>query len=293
MTWMAILGGWELAAHIVPRSAVQGSPLVPSWEFTFTTALKGLSGAWTLPFWAPNPIDGGKETYLGAFLAVGYSSCLTLVRLVLGMVVGVVLGAASGFAVSYWAVVRRVIWTPLNFLRMTPLLAAIPLFQFWLGANDVGTTVFIAFGVWVLLMVWTINSVQNVPAAYVESARTLGAKRMRTYFTVVVPGALPALRTGLLLAAGLSWSLAVGAEYLGLPNGLGSVMATAESFTNTGRMLIVAILVGVYALGSFLLVSWGMNRVTPWVYASSRGSGLAGGMGAAAVSGAVGDGGDE
>jgi len=265
ITWIVLLVAWEVAAYVVPESAREGSPIVPSWEFVFTDSLKDLSGNWTKPYWAPNPIRGGDETYLGAFLAIGYHSLQTLIRLSLGLVVGVMAGVGTGLLISYWALARRLAWPSLNFLRMIPLLTAIPLFQFWLGANTKGTTTFIAFGVWVVLVVATINAVANVPDRYLESARTLGASRRRTYLRVVVPGAMPELRTALLLAAGLSWSLTVGAEYIGLRNGLGSIMAVAEYTTNTGRMIIIAILVGLSALFTFALLDRVFSRIVSWM----------------------------
>lgn len=291
ITWAVLLVGWEVAAHLVPESTREGSPIVPAWEFVFTSALKDLSGSWTHDFLAPNPIRGGEETYLGAFLAIAYHSLATLFRLALGLTIGVVAGVGTGLAVSYWAIVRKLAWTPMNFLRMLPLLAAIPLFQFWLGANTRGTTTFIAFGVWVVLVVGTINAVRNVPDRYIESARTLGASRPRTYLRVVVPGSLPELRTSLLLAAGLSWSLTVGAEYIGLRDGLGSIMAVAEYFTNTGRMLIIAILVGIYALFTFAVLDRLFSRLVSWMprldaddgIASVAGAGAAGAAQAARV----------
>jgi sulfonate transport system permease protein len=283
VTWVVILVGWEIAAHLAPASTIKGSPLVPSWEFVFTDALKQLSGNWTLPYWAPNPIHGGEETYLGAFLAIGYHSATSLIRLLLGLASGVVAGVGSALLISYWPWARQIAWTPLNLLRMVPLLAAIPLFQFWLGANTVGTTAFIGFGVWVVLMVATINAVNNVPDRYIESARTLGASRLRTYLRVIVPAALPELRTSLLLAAGLSWSLTVGSEYIGLQDGLGKILAVAEFFTNTGRMIIVAVLITFYALLTFFVLDRLFRRLTSWVPTLDEGVAVTTVAGAAAV----------
>ena len=265
LTWVVLLVAWEVASHIVPESAREGSPIVPSWEFVFTDSLKALSGNWTEPYWAPNPIRGGEETYLGAFLALGYHTLHTMIRLLIGLAIGVAAGLFSGVLVSYYLTARRLAWPSLNFLRMVPLLAAIPLFQFWLGANARGTTTFIAFGVWVVIVVGTINAIGNVPDRYLESARTLGATRLRTYLKVVLPGALPELRTSLLLAAGLSWSLAVGAEYIGLRTGLGSIMAVAEYTTNTGRMIVIAIVVGLCALLTFAVLDRLFSRLVSWM----------------------------
>jgi len=265
LTWVVIICGWEIAAHLVPKSQLRGSPIVPSLELIWTDTLKSLSGSWTVHMWAPNPALGGKETYLGAFLALGYHSLYTLTRVLLGLAVGGTLGVGTGLVVSYSRTVRWIAWGPLNFIRMVPLLAAIPLFSFWLGANTRGTTTFIAVGVWVVLVIATINAVGNVPNVYAESARTLGASRLQTYIHVVIPRALPELRTGLLLSAGLSWSLAVGSEYIGLRTGLGTIMASAEATANTGRMLIVGVFVVTYALLTFALLDRLFTRMVHWM----------------------------
>lgn len=264
-TWVTILGGWELASYLVPASQLHGSPIVPSLQFIWTDTLRGVSGSWTLHRWAPNPALGGKETYLGAVLALGYHSYYTLIRVVLGLLIGGLIGIVGGLAVSYSRAMRWVFWGPLNFLRMVPLLAAIPLFEFWLGANTRGAVTFIAIGVWVVLVIATINAVRNVPNYYAESARTLGASRLQTYRRVVIPRALPELRTALLLSAGLSWSLGVGAEYIGLQTGLGSIMATAEANADTGRMVIMAVIIVGFALLTFAVLDRGFKKMVHWV----------------------------
>jgi ABC-type nitrate/sulfonate/bicarbonate transport system permease component len=291
--WLVIIGGWEVAAHLVPPSQLRDSPLVPSIEFIWTDTLKSLSGSWTVHKWAPNPAFGGRETYHGALLAIAYNSYFTLSRVLLGLFIGAAIGVLGGLLVSYSRIVRWVAWGPLNFIRMVPLLAAIPLFGFWLGANTKGTTTFIAIGVWVLLIIATINAVRNVSNAYAESARTLGASRLQTYLRVVVPCALPELRTGLLLAAGLSWSLAVGSEYIGLRTGLGRIMATAQATANTGRMIIMGIFIIAYSLLTFALLDLLFIRWFHWLPRASSSARVVGGAAGTGAGVAVGESGAE
>ena len=265
-----IIGGWEIAAHLVPESQLEGSPIVPSLEFIWTDTLRSLSGSWTIHRWAPNPAFGGRETYLGAVLAIGYHSYFTLVRVLLGLAVGGILGLATGFLVSYSRVMRWIVWGPLNFLRMVPLLAAIPPLRL-------------------------LARRQHARNDHVHRHRRLGAARggddqrdrqraerlrreradarrvaPRTYVRVVVPAALPELRTGLLLAAGLSWSLGVGSEYIGLRTGLGSIMASAQATANTGRMIIMAVLIVAYALVTFALLDALFSRLVHWLPRRAR-----------------------
>ena len=110
-----------------------------------------------------------------------------------------------------------------------------------------------------------MNSVANVPDRYIESARTLGASRLRTYFKVIIPGSMPELRTALLLSAGLGWSLTIAAEFLGFPTGLGYMASIAVQETNTARLVIVAIVVAVYSLLTFFFLNEMFKKLVSWM----------------------------
>ena len=252
-------------------------PLVPGWDYVFGETLFGMSTYWTvqgidlgfvsfnLEGLAPLPILRGEATWAAAFLAIAYHSAVTLFRLLCGLVVGMTLGLLTGLALPYWPAVRKTAWAPMNLLRMIPLLVAAPWLQLVVGRRFLGITIYIAFGVWIILVVATMNAVANVADRYIESARTLGASRMRTYYRVIVPASFPELRTAMLLALGGSWSLAIVAEFLGFGSGLGYLADAAVHGTNTAQLLIVAFIVALYSLTTFFLVNEGFKRMIIWV----------------------------
>ena len=299
ITWAVLLTGWQVVSIVAPEGTLE-HPLVPGWDYVFGDTLYRMSGDWLLnnvPILhlevrfeelAPYPaLMGGDEarTWPAVFLALAFHSFMTLSRLLVGLAIGLVVGIATGMAIPYWPVLRQTAWAPMNFLRMIPLLAAIPWLQFGLGANFRGAVAFIAFGVWVTLVVATMNSVANVPDRFIESARTLGASRPYTYFRVIVPGAMPELRTALLLSAGLGWSLTIAAEFLGFPTGLGHMASIAVQETNTARLVIVAFVVACYSLLTFYMLNQMFNRLVSWMPQRAAGttdiSKVAGAAGAA------------
>ena len=279
ITWAVLLIGWQVASVIVEGRVERTleHPLVPGWDYVFGNTLFRMSGDWLISQvdifgleirfeqLAPYPAFGGDRTWPAVFLALGFHSFMTLSRLVMGLALGLLAGLSTGLVISYWPILRQTSWTPMNFLRMIPLLAAIPWMQVALGPNLRGITIFIAFGVWVVLVVATMNSVANVPDRYIESARTLGASRPRTYFKVIIPGAMPELRTALLLSAGLGWSLTIAAEFLGFPTGLGYMASIAVQETNTARLVIVAFVVAVYSLLTFLFLNEMFKKLVSWM----------------------------
>ena len=305
VTWAVLLGGWQIASYLVPEGTLEhplvpGWDYVVNnalYRMSGDWYLPGgfPLGGWTLPDWlsftlpdwlggftletlpgitfsnlealAPFSATAGADsrTWAAVFLALGFHSFQTLSRLALGLALGLAAGLATGLAIPYWSALRQTSWAPFNFLRMIPLLAAIPWLQFTLGANLRATTLFIGFGVWVMLVVATMNSVANVPDRFIESARTLGASRPYTYFRVIVPGSMPELRTALLLSAGLGWSLTIAAEFLGFPTGLGFMASVAVQETNTARLVIVAVVVAFYSLLTFYFLNQGFNKLVSWM----------------------------
>jgi sulfonate transport system permease protein len=261
--------GWEIAGHATPESALSDAPLVPPWEFVFGRSLLGMSDYWHLEEWAPVPSVGGEQTYRGAVLALAYHSGVTWLRMMAGLILGAVVGVGWGLAFSWSPLLRRLASMPLHILRMFPLLAMIPLFQFWVGANTRGVILFVAYGVGIVYFAGTINAVANVPDRYVEYARTLGASRFRTYRSVVLPAIVPELSTSILLTLGLAWSAVIGAEYIGVDTGLGRILIYAEYFSHTGRMALVAVLLVVYAGVSFFVFRRISDRLLSWMPTSA------------------------
>ena len=282
VSWLVLMAAWQVASYIVPAGTLE-HPLVPGWDYVFGETLLGVSRYWAvselnfgfatfnLEALAPLPTHGGEATWLAVFLAIAYHSGVTLLRLLCGLVGGITLGVLTGLALPYWPAVGRTAWAPMNFLRMIPLLVAAPWLQFVAGNTFSGITIYIAFGVWTVLVVATMNAVANVPDLYIERARTLGASRRHTYYRVIVPASIPEMRSALLLAMGGGWSLAIAAEFLGYSSGLGYLADAAVQETNTARLLIVAFVVAAYSLTTFFLLNEGFKKLVSWMPQSAPG----------------------
>lgn len=264
ITVIVVLILWEMVARSLTPPLLANSSKLPTFEFIFGPALLGMADYWKLPFWAPVPDAGGAQTYLGAFLAIGYHSGATLARLLIGLFIGGLVGTVIGLLLSASGVARGIMGLPLHFLRMTPLLAMIPAFQFWFGVSNGSAVIFVAYGTAIPFILGTINAVANVPRRYVESAMTLGASRWAVYRQVILPAILPEMFSTIYVAQGLAWSAVIGAEYIGVQSGLGRVVIWADYFSNTGRMVIVAFLIAFFAGIGVLLTNRLRRRLLNW-----------------------------
>lgn len=270
LTMAVLIAGWEIAAHVSPKTPLAQTPIIPSFEEIFGRSLLGMADYWKFPFWAPITSIGGPQTLHGALLALAFHSLLTFMRLLLGLVLGAAIGIGLGLATAWSPLLRRATHLPLSIFRMVPLLALIPLFQFWVGANTQGVVAFVVVGTGAVFLIGTINAVANVPVRYIDYARTLGASPLRVYGRVIVPAIVPELMSSLTLCLGLAWSAVIAGEYVGIDSGLGRILTFAQFMSQTGRMALVAILVTIYAGLSYAACNALGNRLLSWRPTSLR-----------------------
>jgi sulfonate transport system permease protein len=260
----AMAGGWQVLSLIYTAEAAPGEPLIPGWQVLFSHTFELLADYWPGGLGVPSVAEGAPRSYTAAALAVLQHSWDTMLRLYAGFVCGALGGAMLGLAVSWSDWSRRLVNLPLQFLRTLPLLAMVPLFELWFGTYFAGKVLFVAYGVGVIFFAGVVNAVGNVPQLYIDYARTLGASRLRLYWTVIIPAILPELRSSILLSLGTAWAAVLGAEYLGAQSGIGYVIEYASQFGYVDRMFLIALVIVVYASISYALFNWLASRWLVW-----------------------------
>ena len=131
---------------------------------------------------------------------IWYDLYISLRRILIGFVIGVLAGIALGAAMSGSRVVRHLVDPVIEVLRPLPPLAFIPLFIVWLGIGELPKEVLIVVGVTPLMAIVTVAALGEVPEDLRLCARTLGATRRYTLVHVQIRAALPAIITGMRIA---------------------------------------------------------------------------------------------
>lgn len=163
----------------------------------------------------------------------------------LAAVAGIVIGLVAG-----WYRIASVIATPwLNVLYAAPELALVPIFVMWFG---IGLT----FKVWLafvatmfVVSVNTIAGVHSTEARYLDVAQTYGAGRLRTFRTVVVPGSVPYIMTGLRQGTGRAIVGVIAAEFISANKGLGFFVSLSGQTLNTP-----AVMAGIVVIAAFGII---------------------------------------
>jgi ABC-type nitrate/sulfonate/bicarbonate transport system permease component len=182
----------------------------------------------------------------------------SLVRVFAGVGLAVLLGVPFGLALGASAKLRSLIAPLVDFLRPIPPLAWIPLAILWFGLGLAAAAYLIFLGAFFPVVLATCAGVRGVDSLCVDAVRLLGANRLGIWRTVLLPGAMPSILTGIRVGMGIGWMTLVAAEFTAVRSGygLGYMIMSARDLQRTDEVVA-----GMAAIGLIgLCIEWLMGR---------------------------------
>jgi len=184
---------------------------------------------------------------------IGISLFRTLTGFAAGVIVGVPIGLLAGYSRRAGAMISPI----MAFIRPIPPIAFIPMAVLYFGLGEVGKIVLIFSVSFNYVEVNAQAGAANFPIAYRRAAQSLGLTRAQTFRSIVLPGALPQIFTGLKVALALSWAVVVAAELVGAQSGLGFMISDAALL-----FLIPVVFIGIALIGAIgLLLNISLNVI--------------------------------
>jgi ABC-type nitrate/sulfonate/bicarbonate transport system permease component len=259
--WWETKFAWRLLAFVFAglaweawARAHQSTLLFPSFWYVVRHSLPSLARF-------GNSQD--EDIFIALYIII-YHSGVTLLRIIIGLLFGVITGVGAAMAIHFFIRGARAYRLILFCLRAIPLLALIPLFIYWFGNREAGIYVYIAFGVFIVIGTITYEAIFNIPQVYIHQARLLGAHKLRRFLTVhlyaIQPELLPAIRDVL----GLCWAFSLGAEYITARSGLGYLVYQSYLYSDMGKLLILACIYIVYGYIGYLAANALTRKIGAW-----------------------------
>jgi ABC-type nitrate/sulfonate/bicarbonate transport system permease component len=217
----------------------------------------------------PPRLFPGVDKVAAAFVRLIVSGILpahaaaTLLRLVVAFVLGATVGVAIGMLMgrSRWA--ERLLLPIVSVGNPIPGLAYAPLFVIWFGLGNLPAILLVAFATAFPVAVNTWSGVRAVKEIWIRAAQSMGAEEHQLFRSVVLPGALPYVLTGLRLGLARAWRVLVAVEMLtAVGFGLGWLIFGAREFLNTDVMLAGLAMIGIVGLTLEKLVFERLERYT-------------------------------
>ncbi|RYH11668.1 ABC transporter permease [Tropicimonas sp. IMCC6043] len=192
---------------------------------------------------------------------IAWHAGFTAVEVIAGLVIGAALGAATALLLAVSPAARYLIRPALVATQALPVFALAPILTLWLG-----------YGIWskvlmaVLIIYFPVASaffdgLVRTPAGWLDLGHTMGASRGRLLWRIRVPAAIPALASGLRLAAVYAPIGAVIGEWVGAAGGLGYLMLLANGRVKIDLMFAALIVLAVLTLLLHRAVGWACDRL--------------------------------
>lgn len=189
---------------------------------------------------------------------------VTLKRLGLGFLFGATPAIFVGLAAGLIRPLRMALYPIATALYVVPRIAMLPLVLVAMGLGDHARVFMVAFSVFFIVFFSSLSGAEQVERTHLDVARAFGAGRIRQILTVLLPGALPALMSGLQVAMGFALIVIIGTEFMAANTGLGARIWHSYQIFNFPSMyagVMAVTVVGVLINGMLMAVKW---LIVPW-----------------------------
>ena len=188
----------------------------------------------------------------------------TLNRLTSGFLIGSLAGALVALLMIAFEPIARALNPIVDGFYAVPKAAFLPIIVIWLGIGETAKISLIATGSFFPVLINVHAGSKEIAPVLIRAARNLGANRWQVLFRVVLPAVLPELFAGLKLGIGISLTLTVYAEMIGVGSGIGFITQNeAQLFrmNNAYGGLVVLIAIAFASQKILLLIQ---NRACRW-----------------------------
>jgi ABC-type nitrate/sulfonate/bicarbonate transport system permease component len=184
----------------------------------------------------------------------------SLARIMAGWSLGLIIGIPVGILMGYFSFVRRLLDPYVEFFRFIPPIAFVTLAVIWLGPGEASKIALILYTTIFIVTINTIAGVLSVSELRLRAAATLGAGKLQTLLTVIVPSTVPYMVTGARIAMGNSFLTIVSAEIVAAQVGLGSMIWTSRNYGKTEWVFVGIITLGLLGYGCDRVVRFAARR---------------------------------
>lgn len=219
--------GFALAAILSPFKTVLFGSLIAiiAWQLIVSTFRPPT-------FILPDPLN------VALLLATRWPHLLghtgtTLLETMLGLLIGSSLGITVALGTAALPRLGKLVWPLLLVVQAVPVFAMAPLLVIWFGFGLASKVVMTSLIIFFPVTSAFADGLRRTDPAVLDACALTSASHWQTLWLIRVPLALPALISGLRIAAPLAPLGAVVGEWVGASGGLGFIMIQANARMQT------------------------------------------------------------
>ncbi len=238
---LSLLVLWQMAAIVLDIQ-----------EWLLPSPLQIIRAGWEArPLLWPHVWQTTRETLIGFGLALA-------------------MGLGLGMLIDYSNTVRAALYPLLVLSQTIPVVAIAPLLVIWFGYTILPKVIVVGLVCFFPIVVNTADGLRGAEPEQIALLRTMGASRKDVFLKIRLPGALPAVFTGIKIGITYSVVGAIMGEWVGASQGLGVFMLRATNSFRTDWVFVSIIVTAALSLLLFGAVTLLERTALHWYHASRR-----------------------
>lgn len=189
---------------------------------------------------------------------------ISIIRVLEGSAAAAFFGIVLGIGIGLSRSLARVMDLVIQVLKPIPPIAWIPMAILWFGIGELSKVYLIFLGAFFPILINVIDGIRQTDNKFVELARVLEVPRGKFIRQVVIPGAFPAIMTGLRVGMGVAWMCVVAAELIAAGSGIGYLIMDARQLSQPDAVLVGMMTIGVIGKLMDSLIKWLEDKLIGW-----------------------------
>ncbi len=177
-----------------------------------------------------------NDTFLDAMIE-------SLRRMVAGFAIALLAGTLLGAAISQSRLLERTLGGLVLGVQTLPSICWLPLAVLWFGLNDKAIIFVVVAGAVGSITMAIKSGISNVPPAFMNAARTMGARGINLYSEVVFPAALPTIVAGIRQGWSFAWRSLMAGELIYVSAGLGQLLQMGRELNDINQVVAVMLVI--------------------------------------------------
>lgn len=179
------------------------------------------------------------------------NSLITIVEIVIGFILGILSGAALALLLMFSKTLQKWLMPVLIVSQSIPVFALAPILVLWFGYGILSKIIAAILVIFFPVTTAFFDGLRRTNVGYLDLARTMGASSLSQLVHIRLVAALPALGSGVRVAAAIAPIGAIIGEWVGSSGGLGYIMLNANA-----RMQTPTCFAAIFILSIIAMILW-------------------------------------
>lgn len=189
------------------------------------------------------------------YIGLSQHALVTLVEALSGIMIALILGLLLGIGMDAFPLLKKSIYPILVVTQTVPMVVLSPIFIIYLGFGIVPKILIVVLMCFFPIVISFSDQMSQLNQSFTYLIKSYGGGEKHIYLLAKIPAALPALFSGLKVAATYSIGGAVVGEWIASQSGLGYYLIRVKNAYMLDKVFACVVVIIVLSLGMNVLVS--------------------------------------